>query len=169
MSTEPEIVNGEVVPDYLPVPYSPGEIVSPRDLTDEQLAEVINEAKDFKMIGLALFERGMKNEALRRMDERAARGERGAWTIHVEGYKLEGDSPNQTEYDVDRLKAALEALVNQGMLGQEAINRVIVPSGWKVAKRALSQLVKLPGVKEVVDTCEVPSTRPRNVRVTRHG
>ncbi len=167
MTSEPEIVDGEYIPAYLPVPYSSGEVISPRDLTNEQLAEALDTTKLFKMTDLAPFERGLKDEALRRMDARAASGEAGAWTMRVEGYKLEGDSPNQTDYDVDRLKAALEDLVAEGKLGQEAIDKVIVPSGWKIAKRALSQLAKLPGVKEVVDACEVPVTRPRNVRVNK--
>ena len=69
---------------------------------------------------------------------------------------------------VDELRAVLVSLTEAGLIGQDAIDEVIVPSGWKVAKRPLVQLAKLGGVvKDAITSCEQPVTRPRNVTVTR--
>jgi hypothetical protein len=101
------------------------------------------------------------------MDGAAACGEPGTWTIRDGDWKLCGDSPDRTDYNLDQLRAVLEALTHAGLISQDAIDEVIVPAGWKVAKRPLAQLAKLGGVvKDAIASCEQPVTRPRNVTVT---
>jgi hypothetical protein len=62
----------------------------------------------------------------------------------------------------------LASLAHAGLIDTEAIGEVIVPSGWKIAKRPLAQLAKLGGVvKDAIASCEQPVTRPRNVTVVK--
>lgn len=160
-----EIVDAEPVFDV--VPYT-GEAITVRDMSDEQLAALIDDAKDFAQVQLSPFQRGLKDEALRRMDEAAARGERSAWTFRAGPWKVEGESPDRTDYDVDETKRVLLDLATRGLIDEAAVKTVIVPKGWQVSKSGIKQLTKLGGeVKEALEACAHPSTRPRNLSVSR--
>lgn len=164
---EEEVVDGEVVDESVAVvPYT-GELLSLREMSFEQLGRVLDEAREFETVTLRGFKREVGDEILERMDANAADGVEGAWTVHEGGYKLSGDSPNQTEYNLAKLKEKLGELVERGVIKQEAVNKVIVPSGWKVAKRPLVQLAKLGGeIKAAIDECEETGTKPRRVQVS---
>ena len=162
-----EVIDGELVPETAVVPYT-GEAIVLADTTDAQLAQALDDARLFEQSRLRAFKRELQDELLRRMDAAAARGEQGAWTIRDGDWKLTGDSPDRTDYNIDELRAVLASLVEAGLIGEHLIREVIVPSGWKVAKRPLAQLSKLGGVvKDAIKSCEQPVTRPRNVAVTR--
>lgn len=147
------------------VPFT-GEALQLADLSYEQLAEVLASCRDWEREQLQSFKADVQAEVLRRMDERAATGETGAWTIREGDWKLTGDSPDRTEYPVDELREALAELAEDGLISPAAVDKVIVPSGWKVAKRALTQLMKIPGVADRVREVERPVDRPRRVTVT---
>lgn len=169
MSVEPEnveVVDGEIVPEFAIVPYT-GEALDLPALNYTQLAEALDEAGRFEREALRGFKSIVREEVLNRMDEAAACGEDGAWTVRAEGgWKLEGDGPDKTGYDVNLLRTKLEVLRDAGKIKQEAIDKVIVPERWKVAKRPLSQLLKLGGeVAEAIRECEHPERR--YVRVTQ--
>jgi hypothetical protein len=161
------IVDDETVPRVAVVPYT-GEAVVLADMTSAQLAQALDDARVFEQSRLRAFKRELQNEVLRRMDAAAARGEQAAWTVREGEWKLTGESPDRTDYEVDVLRSVLESLAHARLIAPDAIGEVIVPSGWKVAKRPLAQLTKLGGaVKDAITSCERPVTRPRNVTVTR--
>lgn len=162
-----EVIDGELVPETAVVPYT-GEAIVLADTTDAQLAQALDDARLFEQSRLRAFKRELQDELLRRMDAAAARGAQGAWTIRDGEWKLTGDSPDRTEYDLDELRGVLQSLVYAGLISEDVLGEVIVPSGWKVAKRPLAQLAKLGGVvKDAIKSCELPDSRPRNVTVTR--
>ena len=163
-----EVIDGELVPETAVVPYT-GEAIVLSYTTDAQLAQALDDARLFEQSRLRAFKRELQDELLRRMDAAAARGEQGAWTIRDGEWKLTGDSPDRTEYDLEELRGALRvARLCAGLISEDVLGEVIVPSGWKVAKRPLAQLAKLGGVvKDAIKSCELPVTRPRNVTVTR--
>jgi hypothetical protein len=162
-----EVVTGELAPAIAVVPYT-GEAIVLADITDAQLAQAIDDARLFEQSRLRAFKRELQDEVLRRMDAAAAQGAQGAWTVRDGEWKLTGDSPDRTEYDLDELRGVLQSLVHAGLISEDVVDEVIVPSGWKVAKRPLAQLAKLGGVvKDAIKSCELPDTRPRKVTVTR--
>jgi hypothetical protein len=162
-----ELVDGELVPETAVVPYT-GEAIVLADTTDAQLAQALEDARLFEQSRLRTFKRELQDELLRRMDTAAARGAQGAWTIRDGQWKLTGDSPDRTDYDLNELRGALQSLVYAGLISEDVLGEVIVPSGWKVAKRPLAQLAKLGGVvKDAIKSCQLPDSRPRNVTVTR--
>lgn len=162
-----EVVDGEVVPEMSVVPYT-GEVLVLADMTFAQLGAILDGARTWERAQLRDFKRSLEEEILRRMDANAAAGVDGAWTVHQDGWKVSGSSPNQgVEYDVDTLRAALEQLVADGVIEQEAIDKVIVPDGYKVAKRPLGQLLKLGGtVRAAIEAVEQPANKTRRVSVS---
>ena len=167
MSDDIEVIDGEVVTETAVVPYT-GEALTLLDMSYIQLAQVLDDAKRFEQEALGPFKREVREEVLRRMDDAAAEGIDGAWTVRAgDGWKLEGDSPNQSDYDVQLLRATLAGLMRDGHVKQEMIDKIIVPASWKVAKRRLAQLLKLgnPAVTEAVRGCE--RIKNRSVRVSR--
>lgn len=164
-----EVVDGEVVETGMAVvPYT-GEALALPEMTEEQLAVVLDAARQFERMQMRDFKKVVQAEILGRMDRRAASGEDGAWTIHAEGgWTLQGDSPDRTEYPVDELRKALEKLAAAGLIERAAIGNVIVPERYKVAKRKLDQLLKMGGVvKDTIEAVKQPVTRDRAVRVTK--
>lgn len=168
-----EVVDATPVFDVVPytgraLANEDGEAVTLTQLTDAQLAAVIDEAKEFALAQLTPFQRAAKDEALRRMDGRAAAGEDGAWTIHAGEWKLTGDSPDRTEYPVDDLRTVLKGLADAKLIDAAAIDKVIVVDKYKVAKRPLTQLLKVSQtVKDAILAVERPVEKSRNVTVTR--
>ncbi|MGA2928718.1 MAG: hypothetical protein ABSG43_22560 [Solirubrobacteraceae bacterium] len=161
------VLDGEGLPALVVVPYT-GEALVLAEMTAAQLAEAIDDARLFEQSRLRAFKRELQNEVLRRMDGAAAGGQQGAWTIRDGDWKLTGDSPDRSDYNVDELRTVLRSLAEAGLIGERAIGEAIVPSGWKVARRPLAQLTKLGGtVKDAIVSCEQPVTRPRTVTVTR--
>lgn len=147
-------------------PYT-GEVLDLAGLSFAQLGELLDSCREWERAHLAAFKHDVQGEILRRMDERAATGQPGAWTIRAGDYKLAGDSPDRTEYPLDETRRELESLVRDGLLTEDAIERVIVPTGYKIARRPLSQLLKLGGeVKARLEAVERPVERPRRVTVT---
>jgi hypothetical protein len=152
-----EVIDGELVCETAVVSYT-GEALVPAEMTDAQLAEALDDARLFEQSQLRAFKRALQDEVLRRMDLAGAQGARGAWTIHDGEWKLTGDSPDRSDYEVEELRAVLHSLADAGLIDSSAIGEVIVPSGWKVAKRPLAQLSKLGGVvKDAIRSCERPS------------
>lgn len=163
-----EVVDGEVVPELAVVPYS-GEALELADMTFDQLAAVLDAARQFEQVDMRTFKGQVQEEVLRRMDANALEGVTGAWTVHVDDWTIQGDSPNKTEYPVDAVKRVLKALVDEGKIGQPAMDTIIVPERYKVAKRALEQLLKLGGeVAERIKAVEQPVTR-RYVNLKREA
>lgn len=162
-----EVLDGEVVEPTTVVPYT-GEALALPDMSYEQLGKLLDNARVFERSVLSAFKQEVQDEILARMDAAAKEGAAGAWTVHAEGgVKLSGDSPNRTDYEVDTVRRALKQLVAEGEIKEDVIATVIVPERYKVAKRQLTQLLKLGGrVAEVLKECEQPVTRPRRVTVT---
>lgn len=164
--TDPEIieeVTGEVVDEVAVVPYT-GEALQLKDLPDEKLAQILDEAKVFEYETLRSFKGRVQAELLRRMDEKAE------WTIHVPGYTLEGDSPERSEVDVKALQRELKALVDEGHLTQEVADKATREKKEIVVdRRGLKAVLKLGGeVRKRLAPLEVPIPT-RRVRVTFKG
>jgi hypothetical protein len=152
--------------DYEVVPYT-GEAIELATATDEQLAQLLDQVKEWKRAQLAAFEGAVRDEILHRMDTLAKGGVPGAWTLRAGRYKLTGSSPGQTEYDLSAVRAVLKSLVKTGDITDDAAKKVIVPKGERVSVSAVNQLRKLGGlVDETLGACKVPVTRPRSVSVT---
>ena len=156
-----EVVDAEpVIGEIVAVPWT-GEALALTQLTDRQLAEVLDEVREFEAARLRTFKRQVQDEALWRMDAAAS------WTIHTEGgFKLTGDSPARTDIDVDELRAALEDIDVPSSLIEKAIKPK--PIEYVVSRAGLNALRKLGGeVATAIAECERPSTKPRSVRVSR--
>ncbi|MGA2014173.1 MAG: hypothetical protein ABSH51_27060 [Solirubrobacteraceae bacterium] len=162
-----EVIDGDPVAALTVIPYT-GEAIVPSDMTVAEIAQALDDARLFEQSRLRAFKRELQDEVLRRMDDAAARGQAGAWTIRDGDWKLCGDSPDRSDYHLDQLRGVLASLTHAGLISQSAVGEVIVPAGWKVARRPLAQLAKLGGVvKDAIASCEQPVTRPRAVTVTR--
>lgn len=152
--------------DYTMVPYT-GEAIELASASDEQLARLLDEVKEWERAQLAAFKGAIKDEILHRMDNLAKNGVAGAWTIHAGQYKLSGSSPGQTEYDLASVKRVLKSLVATGDITQDAAALAVVPKGERVSVSAVNQLRKLGGlVDEALAGCKVPVTKPRGVSVS---
>ena len=139
------------------VPYT-GEAIALNAMGDQQLAALLDEIREFTYEHLAGFKRDVQDEILRRMDANAE------WTLRTGEWKLTGDSPARTEFDVNELRAAL--LV--AGCSDELLAKAIVPkTEWVVSRSGLNSLRKLPGLAAAIESCERPTTRQRAVRVSR--
>jgi hypothetical protein len=121
----------------------------------DEIRETESKAREFKA--------RVTEEILSRMDALAQ------WTIHMDGYKITGDSPATHGYDVVQLRATLERLVADGSLAQEAaIKGIVTKVEYAPAVAGLNALSKLgPEVKEAIHACETPKTR--YVKISRES
>lgn len=173
-----EVVDGEVVPEVALVPWT-GEALALPDLTDEQIAQLLDETRQFERARLTLFKRDVQDEILKRMDAATE------WTMHTDSYDLSGDSPNRTEFDGGELKDALDQLVDAELLTPQQRDKALicklelpgVPDEdllarakkveYVASRSGLNALKRLGGVVEVtIKSCERKNEKPRAVRVT---
>ena len=150
----------EAVTNIIAAPHT-GEALALRNLSDEQLAQVLDEAAEWERARWRTFRRDLQDEALRRMDAVAC------WTLHTEGgWKLEGDSPARTEIGVSALR---EALTTAGASAEQLARAIKPPKPAPdvVDRRGVNALRKLPHLADAIERVEVPSSKPRQVRVTR--
>ncbi|MGA2926512.1 MAG: hypothetical protein ABSG43_11045 [Solirubrobacteraceae bacterium] len=96
------VLDGEGLAAMVVVPYS-GEALVLAEMTAAQLGEAIDDARLFEQSRLCAFKRELQDEVLRRMDGAAAGGKQGAWTIRDGDWKLTGDSPDRSDYNVEEL------------------------------------------------------------------
>jgi len=159
-----EVADGEVV--YAVVPYT-GEALVLRELPNEQLARLLDGARDFERAELRQFKQEVQDEILRRMDREAS------WTVHAEnGWKLSGKSPGGVEYDVDALRKVLAELLVEDRITAVAVEKAVKakPVEYTVQKAGVNALLKLGGhVQQAIEACQVPSSKPRYVSVSREG
>lgn len=159
MSTSSEIAPVE----YALVPWT-GELVALANATDEQLAELLEQAREIEQDALRQLKRAVQEEILSRMDREAC------WTVHAGRVTLTGDSPNRSDWDVERLRKTLRSLTRSGAISSaaatKAVRRKVV---YEASVSGVNALLKLGGtVAERLEECRVPSSRPRGVRVSRH-
>lgn len=167
MSTEEEVVDGELV--YAVVPYT-GEAIVLRDATAPQLAQLLDDCREFERAQLAGFKRAIQDELIRRIDESVAAGVADSWTWHTPaGWKITADNPGRTDWPVDVLRSALQRLILDKKIDPHWLDDIIVPERFKVARKQLSNLLKVAGPNEAaaLRACEQPTARPRAVRVER--
>ena len=154
-------------PHLAVVPYS-HEAISLREVPTQKLGEALLEARNFEREGMTPFKRLVQDEVIRRADELVRTGEQDSWTLHLDGIDLVCDTPDRTEWDVQELRGVLTRLVDEGEIEEHWLERIIVPDGYKVAKRELQRLVRLGGpAAEALKGIERPVARPRSVRVSR--
>lgn len=177
MSAEPEIVDGEVVPDQeagveLVVHPHTGEIVSLND-EDEKLVALDLQLQDFAE-QIKQARTLISEEFVHRLDKRRK------WTRHV---KLDGlgaveiksssDAPS-IAYDADQVAAVCEDLVSRDVIDDEAmaaaVEYVIPEPRWVAKTAGINALIKLSGpVEEALKACRVETPKGRrtaSIKVT---
>lgn len=140
-----------------------GEVVDPQALATDELARHVDDIREARR-ALADAERVLQDEVLTRMDRR------GEWTATVGDYRLEASSPQAAvDYDESRLRAELEALVDEGLVDQAAANEAFrTVEAVRIMKGQVNRLAKLGGpVADRLAAARLPTTRPRRVKVTR--
>lgn len=170
MTDDVEEVDGVEVNDRLPavtddggsvaVNPSTGEVVMLDGATNE-LAQALDESKQL-VEGLREFQGTLRREVLARMDHAATFTYRGG------GFHVSGDGPRQPTHDGEQLHEGLQALVDQGVIAQVAMdNAVEVVPTYKVKKAGVNALAKSTDerVQQLLAECQVEDTRPRQVRV----
>ena len=87
------------------------------------------------------YKRAVTDELLARMDRSAS------WTVHAEGVKLSGASPQPSEeWDGPALREALLDLVDEGVLSIEAVDAAVeTVVSYKPRKAGINALRKLGG------------------------
>lgn len=134
------------------------------DSPSGDLARFLLEARDLEG-RLREAKRAVSAEILARMDHRGT-----GWTETIGDLKISGDSPAPREdWDGAELFAELNALVDEGVIGVEAVNVAVeTVITYKVRARGVAILRKLGGrVAEVVDGCARLVERERRVVVTQ--
>lgn len=145
--------------DLIPVPVT-GEAINLTAGTDDlaywvdRLQDIERQAKEARsMVG---------EELLRRLDHDAC------WTARVEGFEITAPSPAPTvEYDVDKLRATLDELVDDGYIGQGAAQAAVkVETSYKPVVAKLNALKKVaPEVARRIEECGTEVEKRRYVRV----
>lgn len=125
------------------------------------LAAAIDQAKEMEG-ALREYKRAIADEILRRMDHE------GTWTARLGPYKVTGDGPRQPTYDGERLRSALERLVQVGRISERAMEKAVeLVTDYKVKKAGINALLKLgPDVAAAVRGAEEQNLKPRGVRVS---
>lgn len=140
-----------------------GELLDLESAATDSLAQRIDEIRELRG-ALADAERAISDEVLARMDRRAQ------WTARVGDYELQARTPSsEVDYDLGRLREELDGLVAQGLLEPEAATAAFREKReTHPAKTVLRQLLRAGGeVAERVESCQIPISRPRRVKVTR--
>ena len=153
----------EIVEQRLAIHPVTGEALELSTATTDVLAEAI-EACDTVAGRARDTKRELGNEVLARMDAEAK------WTARVGGYKLTGASPApKVEYDAAALAAALDDLVQKGVIAEGARESAIeVVVTFKPRQAGINALKKLgPEVADAIAACEQTVEKARSVRVTR--
>lgn len=137
-----------------------GEVIDLAGASDGQLAESLASVRDYES-RLRTFKSEVSDELTRRLDKLCK------WTLEVDGFKVVGQSPNRTDYDVEQLGHALSGLMASGVISEEAAKAAVEAEvKLKVKKAGINALLKLGGeVAEAVKACEVPVTTPRRISV----
>lgn len=104
----------------------------------------------------------VSEELHRRMDANAK------WTLRDGEFEIRGQSPDRSVYS-EELRGALEALVAEGLISQEACDAAYEPVvTYKPRARGLNALRKLGGkVAEVIAEHTLPDQRPRRITISR--
>lgn len=102
--------------------------------------------------------RAIADEAHRRMDSSAK------WTLEADGWKVAGEAPGKVDYNPERLKDALDLLLEDGRINQEAYDAAIEEVvTYKPKVRGIKALLKLgPDVAELI--LEAQDPRPDHKR-----
>lgn len=161
MASDVEVVDGEVA--YEIVPWTGEALPQVKDMSTDQIADMLDQARAFERGPLGDFKQALTDEALVRLDRQAK------WTAHLEnGLTLSSRSPDQVEYDVPALMVALEHLVESDLISRDAADSAIREKvTYEPAAAVVKALKKLGGqVTDAVEACERPSSKPRSVRVT---
>jgi hypothetical protein len=106
--------------------------------------------------------RTLGREAIERMDKQ------GNWTMKYPGVKIVAPSPTAgtEEWDAEELDRILDELVAEGVLEREAKLRAVTPHmSLRVDKRGLTQLLKIPVVRERIAPARRWATPPRKASV----
>ena len=133
------------------------------DAPTDQLAAVLEEHREILSV-LAEWRSLVERELVRRMDSANTRKE------EVGGYLLEVNAPRTESYSVDAMREALAPLVDEGILDEVVLERVITMSVPKpvapqerVAKTEVNKLKKHPeeAVRAAIaEACEeIPNNR----------
>lgn len=146
--------------ELIPLPVT-GEAL---DLTapSPELARVLDDLRSFEQ-EIREAKQFISDELLARMDRDAS------WTLHVDGFKIEGDSPApRAEWNIDALRATLADLLSDGRISEDAMDAALkVEIAYKPQARGLNALKKLgDDVEERIDACSTPVERQRRVRVS---
>lgn len=122
----------------------------------EQLADWRHAMRSYEE-DAKLAKQAVDREIVARMDRAAL------WTQREGRYVVTAPSPAPAvEYDADALR---DALIEHG-LDQDAVDRAVVPVvTFKVSKRGLDALRKLPGLADVIDEHATEIEKPRRVSV----
>ena len=118
-----------------------GELVNLDELKGDELADRL-EAADELLQHVFAFRDAVVAEFAQRADRLGAR------TVELDGVKVEVNAPTEDVYDVDRLRAELAPLVEEGVIAKELLGALIPepkpapPPAPKVDKRRLNALLK---------------------------
>ncbi len=139
-----------------------GEMLDLSDTTDI-LAGALDDVRNLEG-DLRDFKSALTRELLRRMDYHHTH------TAILRGFgKVSGDAPRKPDYNAKVLREGLQPLV-PAVLPQEAVDAAVERvTDWKVRKAGVNALLRVPDrrVLAAVQAAEVPSTKPRAVRVER--
>jgi hypothetical protein len=106
--------------------------------------------------------RVLGREAIDRMDKQ------GNWTMQYPGVRIVAPSPTAgtEEWDAEELDRILAELVEEGVLEREAMLRAVQPQvTLKVDKRGVTQLLKIPAVRDRIAPARRWATPPRKASV----
>lgn len=140
---------------------STGEVI-PLDASDATLAEWLDAVREWERLAKQA-KAHVYAEVLRRMDNELQ------WTRPAGDFKLVGQSPSRTEYDLEALEDALRPLVVDGTLSPDQVAQAIVTeTKQKVSVAGVNRLAKLgPRVAEAIKSAERPVDGDRRVQVRR--
>ncbi len=154
--------------DFLPIPYSPGEVVDLSGPTDG-IASTLDRVRELEG-ELREFKRGLGVELTRRIDEAVRTGESQTYTARVGRFKLSVPSPKPgEEIDAPALRGALLDLartegapITPGAV-LRAFERIVK---LKPRKRALNALAAQdPRIAELMRMHTTTTVVDRRVRV----
>lgn len=140
-----------------------GQVLDLDKASPQDLAEMLVEADEYKSM-LQELRNYIGSEVQRRMDAGAK------WTLHAGDYKLTSSSPAPVEeFDGHDLYLALEELVQQGVITQDALERAVeIKVEYKPRKAGINALRKLGPIPNEAVGKHVREVVPRRyVKVSR--
>lgn len=144
-----------------------GELVPLPAVATPRLARMLGLVQhniDAYLDALYQAKRMLGDEMIKRMDKSAS------WTVHEPGVEVTAPSPKagSVDWNAEKLDGILSELVEENVIDREARLRAVWPDTvYKTDKRAISALLKIPGVAERVESARITSpASSRKVKVT---